>query len=327
MATLKDIARETNVSISTVSRILTNDKTLSVSDQTRSKVLKVSENLGYQTKKNKQSKSNLTIALVHWYTHAKELEDNYYLSIRLGVEKAAHDQGIEIIKIFHDSLSQPLTPADGAIAIGKFDTEEISKFKKIYKHIVFVDSSPDVNTFDSVTIDFEHAFKEAIDFLRSQHIKKIGYIGGREYTHTLRQPIGDRREQFFKSYVKEHEHIHIGEFNIASGYDLMKKIIASNNLVDAYLIASDNMAIGALRALYEADIKVPDDVSVIGVNDIEQSAYTIPPLSTIKIYKEHMGEVAVNLLLEKIKGRTITQKVIIPTKLILRKTTKEVSSC
>ncbi|MCD4827737.1 MAG: LacI family DNA-binding transcriptional regulator [Acholeplasmataceae bacterium] len=327
MATLKDIARETNVSISTVSRILTNDKTLNVSDQTRSKVLKVSENLGYQTKKNKQSKSNLTIALVHWYTRAKELEDNYYLSIRLGVEKAAHDQGIEIIKIFHDSLSQPLTPADGAIAIGKFDTEEISKFKKIYKHIVFVDSSPDVNTFDSVTIDFEHAFKEAIDFLRSQHIKKIGYIGGREYTHTLRQPIGDRREQFFKSYVKEHEHIHIGEFNIASGYDLMKKIIASNNLVDAYLIASDNMAIGALRALYEADIKVPDDVSVIGVNDIEQSAYTIPPLSTIKIYKEHMGEVAVNLLLEKIKGRAITQKVIIPTKLILRKTTKEVSSC
>lgn len=325
MATLKDIALEARVSISTASRILTNDKTLSVTDKTRSRVLKVSENLGYQTKKNKASKTKLTVALIHWYTRARELEDNYYLSIRIGVEKAAHEQGIELIKIFHDSLSQSLIPADGAIAIGKFDTEEISKFKKIYKHIVFVDSSPDVNTFDSVTIDFEYAFREAIDFLRSQHINKIGYIGGREYTHTLRQPIGDRREQFFRSYVKEHEHIHIGEFNIASGYDLMKKIIASRNLVDAYLIASDNMAIGALRALYEANIKVPDDVSIIGVNDIEQSAYTIPPLSTIKIYKEHMGEVAVNLLLEKIEGREIAQKVIIPTKLILRQTTKEVS--
>jgi LacI family transcriptional regulator len=327
MATLKDIAIKANVSTSTVSRILRNDKTLSVSDQTRSKVLKVADELDYKTKKNKQIKSNITVALIHWYTRAKELEDNYYLSIRLGVEKAAHEKGIELIKIFHDSLTQSLIPADGAIAIGKFDRVEISKFKKIYKHIVFVDSSPDVNTYDSVTIDFEQAFKEAIDFLRNQHINKIGYIGGREYTHTLKQPIGDRREKFFRSYVKEHEHIHIGEFNIASGYELMKNIISNHKLVDAYIIASDNMAIGALRALYEANIKVPDDVSIISVNDIEQSAYTIPPLSTIKIYKEHMGEVSVNLLLEKINGRKIAQKVIIPTKLILRKTTKEENPC
>jgi LacI family transcriptional regulator, galactose operon repressor len=107
----------------------------------------------------------------------------------------------------------------------------------------------------------------------------------------------------------------------------MKHIINKNKLVEAYIIASDNMAIGALRALYEANIRVPDDVSIISVNDIEQSAYTIPPLSTIKIYKEHMGEVSVNLLLEKINGREITRKVIIPTKLILRKTTKEENPC
>lgn len=327
MATLKDIALKANVSTSTASRILNNDKTLSVADQTRAKVLNVAETLNYQTKKHKLTKSNLTIALIHWYTRAKELEDNYYLSIRLGVEKAAHEKGIELIKIFHDSFSQSLIPADGAIAIGKFDQEEISKFKNIYKHIVFVDSSPDVSTFDSVIIDFEQAFKEAIDFLRSQHINKIGYIGGKEYTHTLKQPIIDRREKFFRSYVKEHEHIHIGEFNISSGYNLMKHIISKNKLVEAYIIASDNMAIGALRALYESNIRVPDDVSIISVNDIEQSAYTIPPLSTIKIYKEHMGEVSVNLLLEKIDGRKITQKVIIPTKLILRKTTKEENPC
>jgi LacI family transcriptional regulator, galactose operon repressor len=327
MATLKDIALKANVSTSTASRILSNDKTLSVTDQTRTKVLNIAEALNYQTKKSKLTKSNLTIALIHWYTRAKELEDNYYLSIRLGVEKAAHEKGIELIKIFHDSFPQSLIPADGAIAIGKFDQEEISKFKNIYKHIVFVDSSPDVSTFDSVIIDFEQAFKEAIDFLRSQHINKIGYIGGKEYTHTLKQPIVDRREKFFRSYVKEHEHIHIGEFNISSGYNLMKHIINKNKLVEAYIIASDNMAIGALRALYEANIRVPDDVSIISVNDIEQSAYTIPPLSTIKIYKEHMGEVSVNLLLEKINGREITRKVIIPTKLILRKTTKEENPC
>ncbi len=103
----------------------------------------------------------------------------------------------------------------------------------------------------------------------------------------------------------------------------MKEIIESNRLAKAYLIASDAMAIGALRALYEANINVPNDVSIIGFNDNPQSEYTIPPLSTIKVYKDFMGEKAVNLLLESIKGKKVREKVLISTKLIIRKSTKE----
>ncbi|WP_210994337.1 substrate-binding domain-containing protein [Haploplasma modicum] len=128
---------------------------------------------------------------------------------------------------------------------------------------------------------------------------------------------------FFRNYFKEQTKVHIGKFSIESGYLLMKEIIESNRLAKAYLIASDAMAIGALRALYEANINVPNDVSIIGFNDNPQSEYTIPPLSTIKVYKDFMGEKAVNLLLESIKGKKVREKVLISTKLIIRKSTKE----
>src|SRR5690606_41437935 len=100
-------------------------------------------------------------------------------------------------------------------------------------------------------------------------------------------------------------------FSNESVYDFMKRAIDSNPLAKAYLIASEAMAIGALRAIYEAGIHVPNDVSIIGFNDIPQSAHTIPPLTTIKDYKEHMGATALKLLKERILGLTVSQKILI----------------
>ncbi|VEU80883.1 LacI family DNA-binding transcriptional regulator [Haploplasma axanthum] len=322
--TLKNIADKAKVSVSTVSRILNNDSTLNVSEQTRSTVLEIAETLSYKGPKTRKNQTEYTIALIHWYTRSEELEDNYYLAIRLGIENACHEKNIKMTKIFYDDLNTLITPADGAIAVGKFDQKEIDLFNKYYKNIVFVDSSPNEQLYDSVVIDFESAYLEAIHYLESLGFSDIGYIGGREYTHTQKQLIGERREIFFRNYFKDQTKIHVGKFSIDSGYQLMKEAIATNDLAEAYLIASDAMAIGALRALYEAGIKVPDDVSILGFNDIPQSAYTIPPLSTIKVYKEHMGEKAVDLLLEAIDGRDIKQKVLISTKLIVRESTKKV---
>lgn len=323
MPTLKDISKLTNVSISTVSRILNHDNTLVVTEETRQNVLKAAIKISYKPNRKSSEHEQYTIAMLHWYTREQEIEDTYYLSIRLGVEKACHDLGIKVVKIFFDDPKHETTLCHGAIAIGKFDYKEITSFKLLYKHIVFIDSSPDENQFDSVVIDFETAYLNSIKYLQNLGIVDIGYIGGREYTHSLKLPIGEKRESFFRHYFKSQTKIYIGEFTIESGYNLMKKAIAEKNLAQAYLIASDAMALGALRALYEANIHVPNDVSIIGFNDIPQSAYTIPPLTTVKVFKEHMGYKAVNLLIERIKGRVIAEKVVVQTKLIIRKSTRE----
>lgn len=323
MPTLKEIAKVAGVSVSTVSRIINQDASLSVSAETRQNVLNAVKKLDYKNPKQRKSTNYIKIALIHWYTRSQELEDTYYLTIRLGIEKAAYDLGVTLVKVFYDDIKKDIIPLEGAIAIGKFDISEINLLKTYYKHITFVDSSPDESTYDSVVIDFEQAYQNAISYLEQLNITDVGYIGGREYTHALGTPIGERREQFFKSYYKDHSKVHIGNFSIESGYELMKSAIETNNLAKAYLIASDAMAIGALNALYESGLKVPDDVSMIGFNDIVQSAYTIPPLTTIKVYQEHMGQTALELLLDRISGRQIARKVIIPTKLIIRKSTKE----
>jgi LacI family transcriptional regulator len=322
-ATLKDIAEKAGVSVSTVSRILNLDDTLNVTDDTRNKVLEIADKLSYKTRV--KVPKQIEIALIHWYTREMELEDDYYLAIRLGVENSAISNNIKLHKVFLDDFSKQLPNARGAIAIGKFDEKEIKLFQNKYEHLVFVDSSPDEELFDSVVIDFEESYRKAIKYLLDLGISDIGYIGGREYTQTLKQPIGERRELFFRNYFKEQTKVHIGKFSIESGYLLMKEIIESNRLAKAYLIASDAMAIGALRALYEANINVPNDVSIIGFNDNPQSEYTIPPLSTIKVYKDFMGEKAVKLLLESIKGKKVREKVLISTKLIIRKSTKEIT--
>jgi len=325
MPTLKEIAKVSGVSISAVSRIINQDTTLNISIEKRNRVLEVAKKLGYKTPKQRRSKNHIKIAMIHWYTRRQELEDTYYLTIRLGIEKAAHELGISLVKVFYDDIKKDMIPLDGAIAIGKFDDSEIAMLQTFYKHITFVDSSPDESKFDSVVIDFENAYEKAINLLNKLGITDVGYIGGREYTQSLQTPIGERRELFFKKHYKDHSKVHIGKFSIESGYQLMKEAIKNNNLAKAYLIASDAMAIGALNALYEAGIKVPDEVSIIGFNDIEQSAYTIPPLTTIKVHQAHMGQTALKLLLEKMNGRKISQKVIIPTELIIRKSTKELA--
>lgn len=321
MATLKDIAKITNLSLTTISRILSDDQTLNVTPETRQIVLAVSSSLGY--KKSKKTSLKRKIALIDWYTPKQEIDDPYYLHIRLGIEKAASHLKIDLVSLYDDDMTKPLPMADGAIAVGKFDQEEINKMTSSYPYIVFVDSSPKPEYYDSVTVDFFEAYDEAFRYLNSIGIDDIGYIGGREFTKTLKETIIDPREKFFIHKGYNDNRIHMGSFNTASGYAIMKDIISKHNLAKAYLVGNDHMAIGVLSALHEASILVPEEVSIIGFNGIEQSAYTIPPLSTIKVEQQSLGEVALKTLIERIEGRTTSQKICLPTKLIIRQSTKE----
>lgn len=98
----------------------------------------------------------------------------------------------------------------------------------------------------------------------------------------------------------------------------MKAAIKQGNLPQAFFIASDPLAIGALKALQEAEISVPQQVALIGFDDIEMASFVSVPLTTVKIFTEQMGRTAVNLLMERINGRSIPIKAVISTKLIVR---------
>lgn len=330
MATIKDIAKKAGVSSATVSRVLNYDESLSVSDEKRKLIFEIAESLEYMPPRKRnisKAPKKLKIGLVHWYTMSQELDDPYYMSIRLGIEKMCYENNIEIVKIFRpDEYDfQKLESVDGFIAIGKFTDGQIAKIYERSPNIVFVDSSPQETRFDSVVIDFEKAVTGALDYLWQIGHRSIGYIGGREYIGPDQVALGERRESVFRQHMidlgaYEEKNVFIGAFLAESGYRLMKQAIQTlDELPSAFFVASDSIAIGVLRAIHECGLKVPKDVSIIGFNDIPTSKYTVPPLTSIRVHKEFMGETAVELLLERIiRKRKIAKKVVVPTELQLR---------
>ncbi len=229
----------------------------------------------------------------------------------------AGDQSTNIIrKSLHSNPEMTFGDVDGLIFIDRSFDFTVEHAKQV-KNVVFIDSSPDVESFDSVVIDFERVTKLALDHLFSLGHTKIGYIGG------FRTYGKDLREYYYERLMKEKElynaeHVYIGEWGTPEGNRLMNEAIAKGNLPTAFFVASDPLAIGAIHALKEAGIRVPEDVAIVGFNDIEISQFMSPPLTTIRIQAEMMGRMAVKLLVDQMNGRDIPVQVTVPAKLMVR---------
>ncbi|CAI6028370.1 HTH-type transcriptional repressor MelR [Paenibacillus sp. JJ-100] len=335
MATIKDIAGQAGVSMATVSRVLNYDPTLSVSDETRKRILEIAQELNYRTPRERNggasanggSKETRRIGLMNWYTDQEEMLDPYYLAIRLGIERECFKHQFELVKMYKHSTGESIDwngePPDGVIAIGRFESQDLDCFPLNLDAVVFVDSSPDDERYDSVVFDMGHAVRGALNYLQALGHTRIGYIGGHndQYSRTTR----DERELAFGEWCKTHDlyepsHVFMGSnWYPEDGYQMMKKALESSSRPTAFLVQNDSMAIGALRALHEADIKVPEEISIIGFNDIAMAEFIQPPLTTIKVHMEYMGETAVELIAERLLSkRNIAKKVVLPTKLIER---------
>ena len=329
MATIKDIAQTAGVSPATVSRVLNYDKSMSVSDETRKKIFDIAEQLNYKKSKKQKKTSPQThrIAIVEWYTELEELDDLYYYSIRLGIEKKARELGYDIVRIFNnDSLSQ-LEQIDGIIAIGKFSSKQVKELEQYSPALVFVDSDTIDQGHSCVTTDFEHAVTHVLDHFLQQGIGEIGMIAGREETADGTTSLDDPRLACFCRYLSDKglyqpAYVKIGKFSSESGYQLMKDMIdqQKEQMPKAFFIASDALTVGALRALQEAGIAVPQDVQIISFNDTSIAKYVYPPLSTVTVFTEEMGKQALQMLDQMIKTdeSPIPYMIKLSTKLTLR---------
>ncbi|TGB03440.1 LacI family DNA-binding transcriptional regulator [Halobacillus salinus] len=326
MATIKDIANKVDVSIATVSRVLNYDETLSVSDDTKLKIFEAAESLSYKKRAQRKTKVK-TFAIIHWYTEKEELEDLYYMSIRMGAEERCQQAGVQVVRYFQDNFQQMKKEnVDGIIAIGKFSEAQREAFEQLATHVVYVDDYEQTKRkVDRVLVDFVQATRGVLDHFVAQGIEEIGYIGGQESHKDDATPIRDPREETFRAYLTEkgllrEEWMYRGRFAVEDGYDLMKRALEEHgdSLPSAFFVGNDSLAVGCLRALNEAGIAVPDRVQVIGVNDISVSKYVYPPLSTVKVHTGMMGEEAVDLLQERLDGRQVAKTLYLDTDLVVR---------
>lgn len=300
MATIKDIAQAANVSAGAVSRILNNDPTLSVSPETKKRVFEIAGELNYQ-KIKKRDKSLFKMGILQWFSAEEEMQDRYYLLVRQGIEDFCQKHSLGIVRAFQSDASsiQQLQEADGLICIGKFSSEEIRKFIDLCKNIVFLDMPVSDYQITTLTMDFQNAVYDALDYLTGLGHEKIAYLGGKEYVGD-QELFPDERKQAYLSYMNSHDldasQIYEGSFSTASGYQMMQKLLQNETLPTAVFAASDAIAFGAMRAIQETGLSIPEDISIIGFNDSEMSSYTTPALTTIYAPAYDMGQHGANLI-------------------------------
>ena len=304
MATIKDIAEKAGVSSATVSRILNQDDTLSVTDETRARVLKIADGLNYR-KKVKGTTKRTTIGVFQWYSLFQELEDPYYQNIRVGIEKYCADQNIEVIRAFQSDPDylKTLSGVDGLICIGKFAQKDIKAFEQLTDNIIFIDMRTSRISFNNIVLDLHQSVIDVIDYFVELGHTRIGYLGGKEYIDEDTVYFEQRKETFI-NYCRKLElcyepYVIEEEFSAESGYQMMNRLIESGNLPTAVFAASDPIAIGAMRSLYEHGYKIPDDISIIGFDDISVAEFSNPPLTTVHAPSEYMGEYAANFVADR----------------------------
>ena len=311
MANLSQIAKKAGCSISTVSRVLNYDPTLSVTDKTKQKIFRIADDMNYSLPKNR-AKSGQNLAIVQWYTEEQELKDEYYLSIRIGVEEAAKKYGYTIERYFKNDLLDPIKDAVGVIAIGRYSQGEINDIIQKNSSTVFVGQDTLSNNLTCVVTDMITPVERVLNFFLDNGLEKIY----------------DERLKTFRDFMRSKKlytpkNVFLGNISPQSGYQLISEALESRNLEDfpnALFISSDTMAVGVLRALSENHIKVPEDVNIISFNDSANAKFTLPALSSIRVHTKQMGARGVLALLELIENKVeyAPEKVVIGTRLIFR---------
>jgi LacI family transcriptional regulator len=342
MATIRDIAKRAEVSIGAVSRILNDDPTLSVQAETRERVLRIAAELDYKPPiRRDKTKQRLTLALIMAHSRQQEMTDPYFMSIREGVEWQAEKSGFTIGCSFRglgsltlEECNRVAQDTDGIIVIGYVDAKEIHALFPKMDHVVFVDYQPDFASYDAVVADLVHATENAIDYLASCGNRKIGFLGGpkRQVSlegHTDCVESVEERANTFQQHMKALDLYDESQFHLLSdwgsdfGYQAMKDILQSDQeLPDAFLVASDMLAMGVLKALGEQGLNVPEQVRVLSFNDMQGAAFLHPSLTSVHIYAREMGIQAVKLLYDRIhSSREYPVSLTLPTKLMIREST------
>lgn len=329
--TIDDIAKIANVSKATVSYVL-NDKP-GVSDKVRSKIKNIIDEYNYvpnSAARGLAGEKTHFIGLV-----IPDISDMFYANIIRGVEKTSNKLGFflnlftthaqaereqQVIKLFNKSM------VDGLIVMAYY-------LKDLYIDIltesgipfVFIDYPPKNEEIYSVLVDNESGAFEATEYLISLGHKKIAFLEGSKVAWDSKA----RFEGYVKA-LKRHATefnpnlVENGNFTKEEGYLATKRLLAKKEKFTAIFSANDQMAIGAIRALKEAGLKVPDDISIVGFDNIEASSIIEPPLTTVSQPIYEMGKKAVEVLVKLINKEEVKEKkIMLKTRLIERHSCKK----
>lgn len=338
--TIVEIARESGVSISTVSRVLNGN--VPVAEGTRKRVEAVIEKYNYSPNalaRGLVNRQTMTLGVV-----VPDITNPYFSTIFTEIEKAAHEAGYSILLCdtrFHSfSLSNKQLKTeedyyqmllnkkvDGVLIIGgQIDlitpsasfVEALTHLASSVPTVVVGKALPDIPC-SFIERDRGEGMEDAIFKLLSSGRKRIAFVGGEPGVIITEYRLSRYRQALEKAGISWDENlISLSDYYISPGYHALNRLLDQKITFDSVLAMNDNVAAGALRALCDANLKVPDDVAIISCDQFEISSYLNPRLSSIDRHQELLGQYVIKLLLSKIRQEENPDKPEIPAELTIR---------
>ncbi len=332
--TIKDVAKLAGVDPSTVSRVIADNPRISA--ETKEKVLKVMDELDFYpnaTARSLANRSTKTIGVIMPHATDQVFTNPFFTEILRGIGVSALKRGYYVLFSTGSTSDEEYKATsrlvnekrvDGLILLtSRLGDRTIDSLRK--KRFPFVVVGKPSNTADVNWVDNDN---QEAGFLATEYLiklghERIGFIGG-EFTYVF---MGERFKGYKKaldSYgIKFHkELLSLGEFVEEGGYRAAEKLICQKNRPTAIVVADDIMAFGAMRAIKEQGLAIPEDVSVIGFNDTPLASYVDPPLSSMEIFVYDLGYNASETLINQLQETDGHKKhIIIPAALRVRKST------
>ncbi len=322
--TILDVARHAGVSKATVSRVINHNP--KVNEQIKERVLHSIKELGYQPNAIARSLANSRSNVLGLIL--PDIVNPYFPVLARGIEDSARQMGFSLFisntdnnpENEQDYIKKMYSQQVGGIILvtSTLDEAKAEKLDKLNIPIVLCDRLIENTPFDTVSIDhYKAAYEAVLYFIRKGH-KKICHLAGPSFVQSA-----DMRRQAYIDAMQEfglHPLYRIGDFSYQSGYELMNSVLNEAD-VSAVFGANDLIALGAINAIQEKGLKVPDDVSVIGCDDISFAQMSNPKLSSIMVPAYEIGQRAVELIMERIKEvRSKTKHLILEHRFIKRET-------
>jgi LacI family transcriptional regulator len=324
--TIREVAERAGVSVSTVSRFLNNRPDINA--ETKERIQKAIDELKYVPSSIARgmvlNKTN-TIGLI-----LPDITNPYFSSIARGIQHTADQYGYSVILC--DTESNPgkelnsikllrSKRVSGMIAALSGDCkDELLHLKSENFPFVQIDRNIPGVEVPTVTADNLLSAKTAVNYLIEAGHREIAHLAGDLSTKTARN-----RFQGFEEAMKEsglsinREWVLECEFSIASGIEKMSCILEGNQIPTAVFCGNDLIATGAYQVIKTAGLKIPEDISIVGHDDIELASIITPALTTMALDKYSMGQLAVEALIREIEdGVTTNNEIILGTSLIIR---------
>jgi LacI family transcriptional regulator len=326
--TIIDVAEEAGVSKQTVSRVI-NDRP-DVAEDTRGWIKEVIKRLGYRPDPIARSMRGSTHTLG---CITPNLSDYNFSSIVQAAQAEARDNGfflltgsaqsdVDVLPLLNEFVNRRV---DGLLVINPRDDNRYRHFLPLLEQgipIVYIKNTPVDEIVSAVSLDDQTGGYLATRYLIQLGHKKIASIQGLPNEECTKDRLAGYQRAYREAGLQVNPGLLAeGDWSAPSGNRAIKHLLAKGNPFTAVFVQNDRMAVGAIQGLREADLKVPQDVSVIGYDDIPLSSFFDPPMTTIRQPIEAFGQIGAQILIEALNNPAFKPRIErLAPELIIRKT-------